>query len=405
VLRTTAKGLLRRESAATTLAAYPLRLLTDLSIADWREIHANRKLLRAASHFRRTSKAPFELSRFLGAAYGACRSTHLRSDETTTEPSTSCSLAPDSAVETLCCPTHHVALSRRDNDLICPDCGSAAGRWKGLVASFLPEADAFYEGKYNNRTRYVPRNDGYIATLPLRIVHQGYPTAVAKVLPKGSTVVEIGCAGGIDWYGRRYRMIGLDLSEGALKIVAQQYALAVQCDATRMPLASSSVDGIISSCLFEHLLPKQKADLLRESHRVLKPGGKLVFFYDIHTDNPIIAAYRRRRPDLYQTLFLDGDGHLGYDTVEANRRHFAQAGFKIVGEAFHERTPLLANSAWQKLSQWPGALGIAAVVGRTLTSGLARLPSLTAIAVGDVTMGPLFPQRFARGMTTVARKP
>src|SRR5262249_11112787 len=157
----------------------------------------------------------------------------------------------------------------------------------------------FYEGKYNNRTKYVPRNDGFLATLPLRVVLQGYPTAVARELRSGSTVVEIGCAGGIDWFGLRYRMIGLDLSGSALGVAAHHYAYVVQCDATRMPLASGSADGVISSCLFEHLLPEQKVDLLRESHRVLRPGGRLVFFYDIKTDNPIISTYRRRRPDLY----------------------------------------------------------------------------------------------------------
>lgn len=310
----------------------------------------------------------------------------------------------DRRTETLSCPTHHTALSRRGEDLICPDCG-VAGRCKDQVASFLPQADSFYEGKYNNRTKYVPRNDGFIATLPLRVVHQGYPTTVARELPGGSTIVEIGCAGGIDWFGLRYRMIGLDLSESALRIAAQHYTTVAQCDATRMPLASGSVDGVISSCLFEHLFPDQKADLLKESHRVLKPGGKLVFFYDIKTDNPVISTYRSRRPDLYQALFLDGDGHLGYDTIEANRLHFEQAEFRIIGEVFHERTPLLTNSAWQKLSRWPGALGAAAGVGKALTSGLARLPSLATVTLVDATVGHLFPRRYARGVTTVALKP
>jgi hypothetical protein len=56
------------------------------------------------------------------------------------------------------------------------------------------------------------RNDGFLTTLPLRVVLQGYPTVVTKELPAGSTVVEIGCARGIDWYGLRYRMIELYLS-------------------------------------------------------------------------------------------------------------------------------------------------------------------------------------------------
>jgi hypothetical protein len=83
------------------------------------------------------------------------------------------------------------------------------------VASFIETADELHQGKYNNRTRYAPANDGVIATLPLRLVHQGYSNRVARELPVGSNVVEIGCAAGLDWFAKRYRMIGLDLSGAA----------------------------------------------------------------------------------------------------------------------------------------------------------------------------------------------
>src|SRR5262249_52557790 len=130
---------------------------------------------------------------------------------------TSCASGSDASP--LCCPTHHVALTNHGEYLECPNCG-VVGRWKNKVALFLRESDPFYEGKYDNRTKYVPRDDSFLATLPLRVVLQGYPTAVARVLRAGSTVVEVGCAGGIDWFGRRYRLIGLDLSESSLRVAA-----------------------------------------------------------------------------------------------------------------------------------------------------------------------------------------
>jgi SAM-dependent methyltransferase len=302
------------------------------------------------------------------------------------------------------CPKDHTPLTSDGEGLTCATCG-IVGRWKDGIASFLPEADGFYEGKYNNRTKYVPASDGFLATLPLRIVGQGYPTAVARELPAGATVVEIGCAGGIDWFGRRYDMIGIDLSEAALKIAAQNYGTVVQADATRLPFADGSIDGVISSCLFEHLSEETKVALLREVRRVLKPGGKVIFFYDITTENPVIAAYRARHPDLYDTHFLQGDGHIGYDTIEANRRHFDRAGLVITREAFHERTPFLTNSVWQKLSHWPGKPGALARIGAALTSGPARLPSLALTSLADATVGPFLPPRYARCLTTIAFKP
>ncbi|MFT5507156.1 MAG: SAM-dependent methyltransferase [Hyphomicrobiaceae bacterium] len=297
-----------------------------------------------------------------------------------------------------------MSLVQRDDKLCCQNCG-VVGRIVGGVASFLTEDDPFYEGKYNSHVKFVPRGDGFFATLPLRVVMQGYPTVVAKEIRAGSIVVEIGCAGGIEWFGERFRMIGLDLSRSALMLAGQSYETVVQCNATHMPLADASVDGIVSSCLFEHLTRQQKTALLSEACRVLRPGGKLVFFYDIETDNPVISIYRRRRPDLYQALFLDGDGHIGYESISANGQYFCAAGLKITREVFHERTPFLSTSTWYKLSQWPGALGVLARVGRVATSGPIRLPALAVLMAIDATIGRLFPSRFARCVTTIAQKP
>ena len=282
--------------------------------------------------------------------------------------------------------------------------GARVGRRVGSVWSFLDHPDAFYEGRYNNRVRHVPRGDGWLATLPLRVVTQSYATTVAAEVPPGSTVVEIGCAGGLSWFGRRYRMIGMDLSRQALQLAAEDYALVVQCDATRMPLADQSVDAVISSCLFEHLTDAQKSALLAEAARVLKPGGKIVFLYDLWTENALITWYRRCDPDRYRRSFLDRDGHLGYRTVAENRRFFHAAGLAITREIFHERTPIQSNSVWQKFSGWPGFRGWLGRIGTLATAGPLRLPMLTLLSLMDATLGRVFPCSHARVMTTVATK-
>ncbi|MEM6477738.1 MAG: methyltransferase domain-containing protein [Pseudomonadota bacterium] len=291
-----------------------------------------------------------------------------------------------------------------EGDTLLDTAGAAVGRYLAPVWSFLEEPDEFYEGKYNNRMRYVPRGDGWLATLPLRIVMQSYPTTVVAQVPKGATVVEIGCAGGLTWFGQRYRMIGMDLSQQALKLAAEDYDLVLQCDATKMPLEDNSVDAVISSCLFEHLTDEQKVAMLSESERVLKPGGKVIFLYDLWTHNRVIDGYRRADPERYQASFLDHDGHLGYRSVDENRAFFRDAGLKITGEVFHERTPFLSNSVWKKFSEWPGMRGRVGRIGAKLTDGVFRLPMLGLLSVTDATLGKLFPQSHARGMITVATK-
>ena len=152
---------------------------------------------------------------------------------------------------------------------------------------------------------------------------------VAGELPAGSHVVEIGCAGGIDWFGRRYRMIGLDLSEDRS---------ADRCAALR----TSRFSATRPACRWQaqrrwgHQLVLVRAPLLRRQSRIsarepsraeARRQGRLLLRH--HDGQP---GHQRRtgehRPDLYQTLFLDGDGHVGYETVDANRQHFTQAGLR-----------------------------------------------------------------------------
>jgi hypothetical protein len=52
---------------------------------------------------------------------------------------------------------------------------------------------------------------------PLWLINSGYPWMVRHFVPPGATVVELGCAGGVRYFGQRYRMVGCDLSFSSLK--------------------------------------------------------------------------------------------------------------------------------------------------------------------------------------------
>ena len=62
--------------------------------------------------------------------------------------------------------------------------------------------------------------------------------------------------------------------------------LALQTDATRMPIASGCADSVVCMSVAHHLTDTMLTDLLRESVRVLKPGGRM-FFLD-----PVLARDR-----------------------------------------------------------------------------------------------------------------
>ncbi len=77
--------------------------------------------------------------------------------------------------------------------------------------------------------------------------------------------------------------IGLDISSGQLKVASSE--LKGGCSSARLiegdleegiPLEDQSVDVIISNASIHHV--KNKASLFEECSRVLKAGGKLIFF-------------------------------------------------------------------------------------------------------------------------------
>jgi len=113
----------------------------------------------------------------------------------------------------------------------------------------------------------------------------GNPTAVAQ-LEEGEVVLDLGSGGGIDVIlaakrvGSTGRAYGLDMTDEMLALAQKNAADAAVTNAVflkglieQIPLPASSVDVVISNCVVN--LSTEKADVLLEISRVLKPGGRL----------------------------------------------------------------------------------------------------------------------------------
>src|ERR1700761_1054797 len=112
----------------------------------------------------------------------------------------------------------------------------------------------------------------------------GVPTAVADLHP-GEIVLDLGSGAGEDVLisaqrvGPTGKAIGLDMTDEMLELARANVAKAglancefVQGEIEDIPLPDASVDVVISNCVIT--LSGDKPRVLRETARVLKPGGR-----------------------------------------------------------------------------------------------------------------------------------
>ncbi len=168
----------------------------------------------------------------------------------------------------------------------------------------------------------------------------GNPQAIANLQP-GETVLDLGSGAGFDCFlaaravGPTGRVIGVDMTAAMLRKArrnANKTGIANvefrQGEIEHLPVKDSTVDVIISNCVVN--LSPEKAAVLQETFRVLKPGGRLAIS-DVVAVRPMPDVIRNDQ-DL-QCACIGGAA-----TVEDLRRMLQGAGFEKIRIGLREES-------------------------------------------------------------------
>jgi arsenite methyltransferase len=171
----------------------------------------------------------------------------------------------------------------------------------------------------------------------------GNPTAVAE-LHEGETVLDLGSGGGIDVIlsakrvGPTGRAFGLDMTDEMLTLARKNAeeagidnAVFLKGVIEEIPLPAESVDVVISNCVIN--LSVDKAAVLTEMARVLKPGGRLGIS-DVVAEDPLSPADRAERGSycgcvagaLSKGEYEEGLRAAGFDDVSVEFTHAVADG-------------------------------------------------------------------------------
>ena len=159
---------------------------------------------------------------------------------------------------------HHGKPCCLDDDVNCPEADEWDRHWQGLTGSLRGCLFSLY--RWQIRSRCVAR-------------------AIAKHFTAPGVYVECGC--GSSETSCRIRpqpgqtFLALDFAARPLGMALRQpcHSGGLQADIRRLPFRDQSLDGLWNLGVMEHFEADEQLLILREFHRVLKPGGQMLLWW------------------------------------------------------------------------------------------------------------------------------
>jgi len=149
---------------------------------------------------------------------------------------------------------------------------------------------------------------------------------------KGSKneILDFGCGAGTLLLKNYGKVIGVDISEKSIVLARQIYDECQLIQSIELPFESERFNYIVCIDVFGHILHEEKDNLLREFHRVLKSGGRIIFAA-IETDGKdLLSKLVRRNKELYKQVFIMKHGHFGFEYPSDILKRLERLDFTIL---------------------------------------------------------------------------
>lgn len=152
---------------------------------------------------------------------------------------------------------------------------------------------------------------------------------VAKLIPKNSRILDIGCNdGSLRHFLKNCDYYGVDMDKNLINQLIKQKIKAKQADFNKdeIPFQTIKFDYILLLDILEHVINPKK--LLNQAKGKLKPGGKIIITLpnDYHSLNKIRFIFNK---NLTQDPFTPY-GHLHYFPIKSGENLLIKQGFKIL---------------------------------------------------------------------------
>ncbi len=157
-------------------------------------------------------------------------------------------------------------------------------------------------------------------------LHPGRVQAIQRMgIQPGERLLEVGVGTGINacLYPRECKVTGIDLSAPMLEKARERFARKgirnvrlQEMDAATLKFADDTFDIVYAPYLIS-VVPDPVA-VVREMHRVCRPGGRIIFLNHFRSENPVLASIERAISPLTVHVGFKSDLDLPAFLAQAN---------------------------------------------------------------------------------------